>query len=175
MQPERGAVEHQLVLPADLVDVDQRQAALGDARDRDVEPHVVLVAPVGRAVRHDQDLGAGLGQALDHVLGRPTPDVLADRDADPHAAEIDRAGHRPRREHALLVEHAVVRQIDLEAHGRDRAAVEQAIGVVELAVLDPRRADQHAGPPSAVSRASSSTLARQAAWNAGLSTRSSGG
>ena len=63
MQAERRAVEHELVLAADLVDVDQRQVALGDARDRDVEADVVLVAPVGRAVRHDQQFGAGLGQA----------------------------------------------------------------------------------------------------------------
>ena len=44
MQPERGAVEHQFVLAADLVDIDERQLAFGDAGDRDVEPNLVLVA-----------------------------------------------------------------------------------------------------------------------------------
>ena len=111
MQRERRAVEHQFVLAADLVEIDQRQGMLGDARDREIEPRLVLVAPIGRAVRHDQDFGAGLGEALDHLLA---PDVLADRDAEPNAAEIDRAGQRPGRKHPLLVEHAVIRQIDLE-------------------------------------------------------------
>ena len=63
----------------------------------------------------------------------------------PHAAEIDRPRHRPRREYAALVEHAVVRQIDLAPNGGDRTAVEQAIGVVELAIVEPGRADQHGG------------------------------
>ena len=142
MQPERGAVEHELVLAADLIDVDDRQVAFGDARHRDVEAHLVLVALIGRAVRHDQQLGAGLGQALHH-LG--APDVLADRQPEAHTAKAHRAGIGPGNEHALLVEHPVVGQIDLETHGRDGAAIEHAIGVVELAVLHPRRPDQHRG------------------------------
>ena len=139
VQTERNAVEHQFVLAADLVDVDGRQPLLGDARHRDVEPHVALLPPIGRAVRHHQQFGAGLGQALDDFRA---PDVLADRQPQAHAAEIHRPRHRPRREHALLVEHAVVRQIDLEAQRRDRAAVEQRHRVVELAVIEPGRADQ---------------------------------
>ena len=79
VEHERGAVEHQLVLAADLVAVDQRQAGLGDPRDREVEAHVLLVVLERRAVRHDQDLGAGLLEALGDV---PGPHVLAD-----HAAE----------------------------------------------------------------------------------------
>ncbi len=139
MQAERDAVEHQFILGADLIDIDGRQALLGDARDRDVEPHVALLPPIGRAVRHHQQFGAGLRQALDDFLA---PDVLADRQAQPHAAEIHRPRHRPRREHPLFVEHAVVRQIDLEAQRRDRAAIEQRHGVVELAASSPGRADQ---------------------------------
>ena len=54
MQAERGAVEHQLVLAANLVDVDERQIAFGDARHRDVEPHVVLFASVGRQPLSDR-------------------------------------------------------------------------------------------------------------------------
>src|SRR5260370_8851775 len=56
-------------------------------RSRHVEPHVVLLAPIGRPVRHDEQLRAGLRQALDH-LG--APDVLADRNPEADAAEIDR-------------------------------------------------------------------------------------
>ena len=57
-----SAVEHQLVLAADLIDVDERQARLGDARDRDIEADVALVVPIGRAVRHDEDFAAAFGQ-----------------------------------------------------------------------------------------------------------------
>ena len=94
--------------------------------------------PVGGAVQHQQNFAAGLGDAFDRLR---TPDVLAHRQAQPHAAEIHRAWHRPGREHALLVEHAVVRQVDLVAQRDDGAAVEQDRCVVELAVVGPGRAD----------------------------------
>src|SRR5438034_881729 len=47
VQGKRGAVEHELVLPADLVDIDQRHAALGHPRHRDVETELVLVTGIG--------------------------------------------------------------------------------------------------------------------------------
>ena len=47
VQAERGAVEYQFVLTADLIDVDERQVAFGHARDRDVEAHLVLVVRIG--------------------------------------------------------------------------------------------------------------------------------
>ena len=145
VQPERGAVEDELVLAADLVDIDDRQVAFGHARDRDVEPDIVLVAPIGRAVGHHQKLRAGLRQRLDDILvvAPVGPDVFADRNPEAHAAKVDRAGRRPRSKHATLVEHAIVRQVDFQAHGGNRAAVEQAAAVVELAVLEPGRADEH--------------------------------
>ena len=40
---EGGAVEDQLVLAADLVDIEERQAALGDARHGELDALVVLV------------------------------------------------------------------------------------------------------------------------------------
>ena len=144
VQAERRAVEHKLVLAADLVHIDERQIAFGDARHGDVESNLVLVAGIRRAVGHDHQLGTGLGEAFDHVLVVAPfgPDVLADGNAEAHTAEIDRPGRRPRREDAALVEHAIVRQVHFETHGGDGAAVEQAAGVMELALLDPRRADQ---------------------------------
>ena len=74
------------------------------------------------------------------------PDVLADRHADLDAAEVDRARQRPGVEHALLVEHAVVRQIDLVAHRRDAAAVDQRHRVVDLVLVRPDAADDHRRP-----------------------------
>ena len=51
-------------------------------------------------------------------------------------------GDGPRRKHPLLVENAIVGQIDLETHRFDTAAVEQRQSVVELALLDPGQADE---------------------------------
>ena len=63
---------------------------------------------------------------------------------------MPRDGDRPRggtaREQALFVEHAVIRQVRLEAKGCDAALIEQRAGIIELAVLDPGRADQHRRP-----------------------------
>ena len=64
VEHERGAVEHQFVLAADLVDVDQRQARLGHARHGDVHAQIGLGPVEGRAVGQDQDLRARLLQAL---------------------------------------------------------------------------------------------------------------
>ena len=143
VERERGALEHELVLPADHVEIDQRQAALDHARHRDVLADDELVALIGRGVADEQDLAAGLEDALDRV--RP-PDVLADRDADPDAAKDDRPRRRAGDEHPLLVEHAVVRQVDLEPHRLDAALVEERHGVVQPAFLDPGQADEHRRP-----------------------------
>ena len=126
---------------------------------------------MGRAVRDEEDLAAGLGDALDDLVA---PDVLADRNADAHAADHHRPGQRTRREHALLVEDAVVRQIDLEAQRRNLAGVEQRIGVVEAAVLGPGP-DEHRRP--AVAGLARERLAGLAAdiLEGRLGTRSSGG
>ncbi len=84
-------------------------------------------------------------------------------------------GDGPGREHALFVEDAVVRQVDLEAHGLDPALVSSAMALCSLPSSTQGRPTSTAGPPSAVSRASASQAARQASWKAGFSTRSSGG
>src|SRR3546814_6027178 len=90
-------------------------------------------------------------QALAHV-GRPH--VLADHDAETHAAKVHRAGQRPCAEHALLVEHAVVRQVVLGAVGGYAAAVDHVGGVEPLAeqrrpclsIAAPGADDDQAGP-----------------------------
>ena len=138
IERERCAFKHELVLSADLVDVEQRQVRLNHPRDRDVEALVDDAAAVGRTVRHQQNFAAGLGDALDRV--RP-PDVLADRNADANTAKNHRTRCGAWGEHPLLVEHAVVRQIDLEAQGGDATALDQRRRVVELAVLKPGSAE----------------------------------
>jgi hypothetical protein len=74
------------------------------------------------------------------------PDVLAHRDPDAHAAQHNRPRQGAWLEHALLIEHAVIRQLDLVARGGDLATFQQQIGIVQPAVVDPWRADQHGRP-----------------------------
>ncbi len=143
VQRERRALEHQFVLAADLVEVNERQPAFHDAGHRDAFANGELVAFVRGGVGDQQDFAAGLEDAFDRV---GAPDVLADRHADAHPAKDDRPRRRPRRKHALLVKNAIIGQIDLEAHRFDAPAVEERHCVEELAVLDPGQAHQRGGP-----------------------------
>ncbi len=144
VQDEGAAVEHQLVLAADLIAVDQRQAGLGHARHREIEAKILFVMLERRAVGHHQNLGAALLQAFGDVFG---PHVLADHHAEPHLRAVgkpkrDRTGNRARREDALLVEDAVIRQVVLEAERLDLAVLQEGDRVVEGTLLRPGRADQ---------------------------------
>src|SRR5690606_31759708 len=111
IEDERGAVENELILAADLVDIGERQPGLGHARHRDIHADVDLSPVEWRAVGYNEELGAALREALGNFI---CPDVFADGHADLDAAEVDRTGKRARVEHALLVEHTVVWQIDFE-------------------------------------------------------------
>ena len=124
---ERTAVKHQLVLTANLVQIDQRQPGLDHPADGVVNAHIRLAGLERRAVRDQQQLATGLGDAFVHVGG---PDVLADRHADAHIVEIYRSGERARIEHALFIEHPIIRQIMLVARRADRAVLEQHHRVV---------------------------------------------
>ena len=141
VKAEGATVEDKLVLRAVLVDVDHRQAGLDDAGKRDLLAHVGLALPVGRAVGDDEHFRTGLGKAFADLF---EPDVLADRQAQPQSAETDRARKRPDLEHAQLVEDAVVGQLDLVTQRLDLSAIEERHGVVALALMRPRRADDHA-------------------------------
>ena len=143
VQRERRAFEHQFVLAADLVEINERQPAFHDAGHRDAFANGELVALVRGGVGDQQDFAAGLEDAFDRV---GAPDVLADRHANAHAAKDDRPRRRPRRKHALLVKNAIIGQIDLEAHCFDAPAVEERHRVEELAVLDPGQAHQRGWP-----------------------------
>ena len=146
VQRKRRAVEHQFVLPADLIEINQRQPAFGDPRNHDRQPQIAFFSRVRRAIRHHQNFSAGLCETFDDVFVIRRflqPDVLADRYAHPDAAHGHRAGGGAAREQALFVEHAVVRKVCLETNGCDAPAVQQRAGVVKLAILDPGAADQH--------------------------------
>ena len=140
IEHEGRAVEHEFVLSANLVYVSQRQPRLGDPRLRDDVADRLLAHPIGRAVRHDEQLRARVGKRPAHLLA---PDVLADRHAELHPVPFDRLRHGARREHALLVEHAVIRQIALVPHRLDAPAVEQRHGVINERRIAPGKPHQH--------------------------------
>ncbi len=143
MHDERRTVERQLVLATDAVDVCDRKCGLKRPAANQLVALVVLVELVGAAVGHEQHLGARVCEmGADDVL----PDVLADRHADLHALELDRLGQRTRREDALLVERAVVRQLALERPAEHPAAVGEDHRVISEAALRHRSADQDRRP-----------------------------
>jgi hypothetical protein len=88
-------------------------------------------------VRDDLDLA---GVLVERGAGRPG--VLTDGEADRRVREADRAAFRPRHEVPLLVEHPVVRQLELVVAGLDAATSQERGGVVQLllrAVDEPRQ------------------------------------
>ena len=140
IEAEGCPVEHQLVLSADLIEIDQRQAGFGHTQRGDIQPLVVLVAPVGRTVGHQQDFRARLGQAFHHIAA---PDVLAHRQAEAQAAQGQRAGHGADIEDAFFIKNAVIWQIYLETHAGDAPGIQRHIGVEQLVPLGPRQANEH--------------------------------
>ena len=104
---EAAAVEHQVILTADLVHVDHRGADLYSAPDREVVTRMGLALLVRRAVHRHQHVDMLVDEPGDR---RRPARCLADRHADAHAVDVEHDGAVAYREDAELVEHAVVRQ-----------------------------------------------------------------
>ena len=132
------AVEDELVLPAD-------EAAERDGREvvaRALGEHPLAPQPLARVKRrggdvHDQPRAR---ERLVRQRRAGLPDVLADRQADRDAVDLDRRAARAGLEVAQLVEDAVVGQVDLAvarlhgAVGEDRGSVVdvlRALGVAD--------------------------------------------
>ena len=135
-----GAVEDELILPANAIEIRKRQAGIGNAALGQREPHIVLVDLIGAAIGHDHELSAPPRQMLAYAID---PDIFADRHTDFHTAKIDRIGRRAGLEQAQLVERAVIGQPVFVPHRRDFAAVKQRHAVAQLPALVHRRADEH--------------------------------
>ena len=139
VQHKRRAIEHQFILPANAVQIDERQAGFHHTGDGEVQPAIILAHFERAAIGHDQQFRAGFGQAFAYVR---RPHVLAHRHADAHPTQVHWARQGPGAEQAFFVERAVIGQIMLAGDASDAAAIQQQHGVVEHAVLRPRRADQ---------------------------------
>ena len=128
---QRVAVEDQLVLAADAVDVDDRGARLDRPAGGQRPAHVVLAALVRRAVDADDQPRLGGAGHLQRAAG--LPQVLADDRDDVHAVQPHDREPVATDEVAELVEDAVVRQVVLGVAGHDPAAVQHGGAVLRLA------------------------------------------
>ncbi len=145
---ERPAVEHELVLPADGVHVDQPCTRLGDASAQHVFPFVRL-APV---VRRTVDVDDRRDPSVPGPGGAGQPGVLADGEPDLVAAHRDQGRRVPRLEVALLIEHAVVRQLALAVAGVHGAAAQERGGVVQPVFAAVDEAHHHVAGPRGLAR-----------------------
>ena len=147
IQHERCAVEHQFILPADEIEIDQRQLGSRHPCHSNVHPEIRLGPIERRTVGRDQDLRAAFRKALANLL---LPNVFADRHTDLDALEHDGPRQRTGRENAQLVEHAVVGQLDLRPHRLHLTLVEQHDRIVDarlrLALFRPDRAREDRRP-----------------------------
>src|SRR5690606_24246134 len=100
------AVEDELVLAADAVDVGEGAAGLAGAAGAQLQADVVLVAPVRGGVEGEQQPGPGGADDADGPA--VLPEVLADDGGDVDAVHADDGQPVAAHEDAVLVEHAVV-------------------------------------------------------------------
>ena len=140
---QRVAVEDQLVLAADEVAERDGGQVVAGALDQ----HPLALDALARVVR-------GRGRVEDQhragerlVGGRRAgrPDVLADRQAEARAAEVEHRAALADLEVALLVEHAVVREHGLAVDGLELAVGEHRERVVDV-VGALREADERDDP-----------------------------
>ena len=122
------AVEDELVLAA-------HQPAEGDAGEilaRPLGEHPLAFEPLAGVIRRGGDVEDQRGPGHGLVAGGWTglPQVLAHRQPDALAADVDRSAGCARAEVAALVEHAVVGKVDLAVDRVDRALREHGGRVV---------------------------------------------
>ena len=123
IEHQARAVEDQLILPADHVDVGHDGAVVGGARGQHLLAEARLLIGVRRGVDVDDDLGAR--QALGVGRTHGVPDVLAYVDAQRDVAEAEDGRLPAGSEVAVLVEDAIRRQelLVVDVHDLDRDAV----------------------------------------------------
>ncbi len=131
IQHQRTAVEHQLVLAADGVDVDHRPARLAGTGGEQPLALGGLVEMERRGVERDQDIGAGLRRLPDRGA---IPQILADQDAEPRAGVLDHQRLGAGLEVTILVEHLIVGQRLLGVLTPPFSSQQHAGEVVALAV-----------------------------------------
>ena len=142
IQREGTTIEDQLILPADLVHIDQRQFSFGHTCHRMVHAHIDLVSLIGAAIDDDQNFRTGLHQRLGHIR---RPHVFTNGEAEAHAPEVHGARKFACIKYTLFIEHTVIRQVPLESERLDLSAIEHRRRIEAPPMLvQPWRADDHA-------------------------------
>ena len=103
---QRAAVEQQIILPADQIQVGDRDSVFACATDQQLVALCGFFGIKRRGVDHQQQLGTvrhGLCRGFDF------PDVFANQQADAHAANFANTRRVARAEIAFFVEHRVIR------------------------------------------------------------------
>ena len=121
-----------------MIEVDERQTRFRDTRDSNVEANVVLVPLEGRSIDDDENFSSAFAQAFDDIF---FPDVLANWETKAHTFKRHWPRQRPLVKHSFFVEHAIIGQLDLGAHSRHLAAVDQHDRVINLVAVRPDGAD----------------------------------
>ena len=137
----RAAVEHELVLAADGVHVDDPRAGLTRASAGDLQSLLALAVVIRRAVDVQDDPRTCARVLVERRVA--VPRVLADREAELRRRQADRARGGPGHEVALLVEHAEVRELDLVIALLHAAVADQRGGVVQPQVRTVDEPDHH--------------------------------
>jgi hypothetical protein len=124
----RPAVEDQVVLAADGVEIGHRSADLGGPLLHDGDAPLVFALLVGGGVDVDDETGPGFGRDLE---GRSAPYVLTHGERDVDAPDAREVQFVARDEPAVLVEHSVVRKVMLVVAEQDLAVLDQRQGVAD--------------------------------------------
>ena len=132
---KRRAIKHQLILPAHLIDVDDRDAGIRRTLAHNFIASLQLRHVIGRGVQHQQHLCAGIACGN---RGGLLPHVLANVDAQAHALMLEHARRITGVEVAHLVEHLVVRQQRLQIR-RNNAPIPQHRSRIEILIAHAMR------------------------------------
>ena len=147
-------VEHQLILAADLVHIEDGDIAGQRAALDDPQSLAVLAEVIGGGIDVEQYFSASLDRHRGRTL---VPDVFAHRQREPESTDLDHTGLHSRDEIALLVEYLVVRQLHLPVGSHQLATLEQARHVLQATRAARRIAEQHPHirqlPPQTLERA----------------------
>jgi hypothetical protein len=131
VEHERTAVEHDFVLSAAQVRIEQRDADLAHARSHRLLAVGHLAEVERRCIDHAQQLRAGSTRSARRLV---EPGVLADDDADLQPLDLEHQRRQPRvaprREIAPLVEHLVIGQLALAVGAEHAPAGEHRSRVV---------------------------------------------
>ena len=149
MKGQRPAIEHQLILSAHHIDIQQRQARFTHARAQHmIKTLAGFPLGKGRGIEGDQNLCAGIFQLRRHI-GKP--DIFTNHDAKVHAFQPHGFRHHGAGKNARIIKFFVRWQMTLAHHLLHAPLGQQPRGIqgrgreCGKTFLPQRRAQQHGG------------------------------